>query len=159
MVTLAPRGGGAVAGGELYFEDLSEGDRGPVLTHRLTRADLIEYAGASGDFNPMHTDEVAAREAGQPSVFGQGMFSAGLLATALTNWSGVGSLVRYNVRFVKQTWPGERLSTRIRVERKRVEGGRHLIDVSCSLANEEGQDKVSGEATVTVPSAGNGGSG
>ncbi|HLI54956.1 MAG TPA: MaoC/PaaZ C-terminal domain-containing protein [Acidimicrobiales bacterium] len=143
----------------MLFEEIEVGDEAPVLDHTLSRNDLVQYAGASGDFNPMHTDEVAAREAGMQSVFGHGMFSAGLLATALTNWSGVGSLVRYNVRFVKQTWPGERLSTRIRVERKRVEGGRHLIDVSCSLANEEGQEKVSGEATVTVPSAGNGGSG
>lgn len=141
----------------MLFEEVEEGDEAPVLTHVLTRGDLVQYAGASGDFNPMHTDEVAAKEAGMQSVFGHGMFSAGLLATALTNWSGVGSLVRYNVRFVKQTWPGEQLSTRIRVERKRVHGDRHLIDVSCSLANQEGQEKVSGEATVMVPSSGNGG--
>jgi acyl dehydratase len=143
----------------MLFEEIEEGDEAPVLTHSLTRGDLVQYAGASGDFNPMHTDEVAAREAGMQSVFGHGMLSAGLLATAITNWCGVGSLVRYNVRFVKQTWPGEQLSTRIRVERKRVEGGRHLLDVSCSLANQEGQEKVSGEATIMVPSAGNGGSG
>ena len=55
----------------LCFEDVAVGDEAPVLSHTLTRGDLAAYAGASGDFNPMHTDEVAAHEAGLPSVFGQ----------------------------------------------------------------------------------------
>src|ERR1700756_190089 len=99
----------------LCFEDIEVGDTAPVLSHTLTRADLIEYAGASGDFNPMHTDEVAAKEAGLAGVFGHGMFSAGLLATAIEKWLGVGSIKSLKVRFVKQTWPGEVLSTRIAV--------------------------------------------
>lgn len=94
------------AAGPVTYDSISVGDEAPIITHTLTRADLVQYAGASGDFNPMHTDEVAAREAGLDSVFGHGMFSAGLLATAVTGWVGVGSLRRYNVRFVKQTWPG-----------------------------------------------------
>lgn len=135
----------------LYFEDVQVGDAAPVLTHTLTRGDLVEYAGASGDFNPMHTDEVAAKEAGMPSVFGHGMFSAGLLATAMTNWSGPGSVMRYKVRFVKQTWPGERFETRIAVTGKRKDDAGGLLDVECSLSNEQGQVKVSGEATLAVP--------
>jgi acyl dehydratase len=137
---------------DLFFDDLAEGDVGPVLIHTLSRADLIEYAGASGDFNPMHTDEVAAQAAGMPSVFGHGMFSAGLLATALTNWVGVGNLTHYRVRFVKQTWPGEVFTTRIAVTAKRQDGGRNLVDLECSLENEVGEVKVSGEATATLPS-------
>ena len=137
--------------GVLYFEDVQVGDAAPVLTHTLTRGDLVEYAGASGDFNPMHTDEVAAKEAGMPSVFGHGMFSAGLLATAMTNWSGPGSVLRYKVRFVKQTWPGERFETSIAVTGKRKDDGRGLLDVECSLSNDQGEVKVSGEATLAVP--------
>jgi acyl dehydratase len=125
-----------------------------VLSHKLTRADLIEYAGASGDFNPMHTDEVAAKDAGMPSVFGHGMFSAGLLATALTNWAGIGRLVRYRVRFVKQAWPGDVFQSSIAVTGKRKEGDKNLVDVECSLANSEGEVKVSGEATVELPTRG-----
>ncbi len=67
---------------KLSFEDVQVGDEAPVITHTLTRTDLVKYAGASGDFNPMHHDEVAAQQAGQPSVFGHGMFSMGLLGTA-----------------------------------------------------------------------------
>lgn len=134
----------------LHFEDIDVGDSAPVLTHTLARADLIEYAGASGDFNPMHTDEVAAKVAGMPSVFGHGMFSAGLLATALTNWAGVGSVVSYKVRFVKQTWPSEEFETSITVTGKRQDGAKGLVDVECSLANKDGEVKVSGEATLAL---------
>jgi acyl dehydratase len=127
------------------------GDEAPVLTHTLTRADLVQYAGASGDFNPMHTDEVAAKEAGLKSVFGHGMFSAGLLATALTNWVGVGNLRRYCVRFVNQSWPGEVFSTRIQVVEEREESGVRVVELQCSLSNQAGEVKVAGEATAVVP--------
>ena len=66
----------------LKFDDVNEGDEAPAFSHTLTRTDLVQYAGASGDFNPMHTDEVAAQAAGLPSVFGHGMFTMGLLGTA-----------------------------------------------------------------------------
>lgn len=135
----------------LYFEDVTEGDEAPVRTHTLTRGDLVEYAGASGDFNPMHTDEVAAQEAGLESVFGHGMFSAGLLATAVTDWVGVGNLTRYRVRFVKQTWPGEVFSTQVTVTAKRQAGAAHLVDLACSLANDAGEVKVAGEVTASLP--------
>jgi acyl dehydratase len=55
---------------KLRYDDVSEGDEAPASSHELTRGDLVAYAGASGDMNPMHTDEVAAKQAGLPSVFG-----------------------------------------------------------------------------------------
>jgi acyl dehydratase len=136
---------------KLYFDDVKEGDTAPELRHQLTRTDLVMYAGASGDFNPMHTDEVKAKEAGLPSVFGHGMFSAGLLATSLTNYVGPGSLRRFRVRFAKQTWPGEVLVTRNTVTAKREEDGRHLVDFESELLSEEGEVKVAGEATAELP--------
>ena len=99
---------------KLSFEDVEVGDEAPVISHKLTRTDLVKYAGASGDFNPMHHDEVAAQAAGQPSVFGHGMFSMGLLGTALTDYVGVGNVTRYQVRFARQTWPDEVLSSKDR---------------------------------------------
>src|SRR6478609_4601891 len=92
---------------KLNYAQIAVGDTAPVVSHVLTRTDLVKYAGASGDINPMHTDEVAAKAAGLPSVFGHGMFSMGLLGTALTDYVGVGNLKSYKVRFTKQTWPGE----------------------------------------------------
>ena len=139
---------------DLYFEDVNEGDEGPSISHELTRTDLVMYAGASGDFNPMHTDEVKAKEAGLPSVFGHGMFSAGLLATAITNYVGVGTLKRYKVRFAKQTWPGETFITSVKVTGKRKEDGENLVDLECTLSNQDGEVKVAGEATAALPSRG-----
>lgn len=138
----------------IYFEDVQEGDEAPVVTHTLTRTDLVRYAGASGDYNPMHHDEILATKAGQPSVFGHGMFSMGLLGTALTDYVGVGSLTHYKVRFSRQTWPGEELRTKIVVRAKREDAGKHLVDLECSLANGEGEVKVVGEATAALPTKG-----
>src|SRR5438309_5545331 len=103
---------------KLFFEDVSEGDEGPSVTHELSRTDLVTYAGASGDFNPMHHDEVKAQAAGLPSVFGHGMLSMGILGKALTDYVGIGNLKTYKVRFTKQTWPGETLTTKVAVTGK-----------------------------------------
>ena len=136
---------------KLSYEGVKVGDEAPVLTHTLTRTDLVKYAGASGDFNPMHHDEVAAKAAGQPSVFGHGMFSMGMLGSALTDYVGVGNVLRYQVRFARQTWPDEVLSTRIVVTGKREEDGKKLVDLAVTLSNGDGEDKVVGEATAALP--------
>ena len=132
----------------LKFDDLDEGTEAPALSHELTRTDLVRYAGASGDFNPMHHDEVAAQAAGLPSVFGHGMFSMGLLGRALTDWAGVGNLRRYQVRFTKQTWPGEVLTSKIVVSGKREEGVEKLVDLTIDRANQDGEVKLAGAATT-----------
>jgi acyl dehydratase len=134
----------------LRLDAVKVGDEAPVRTHKLTRSDLVRYAGASGDFNPMHTDEVTAKAAGLPSVFGHGMFTMGFLGTALTDYVGVGNLRSYKVRFTKQTWPDEELSTRISVTGTRDESGEKLIDLECSVANADGEVKVSGEAVAVA---------
>ena len=110
------------------------------------------YAGASGDFNPMHTNEVAAKSAGLPSVFGHGMFTMGLLGKAITDYVGVGNLERYQVRFTKQTWPGETLIARDRrqeVRRGRQAQGRARGEV----VNQDGEPKVQGTAVAALPAA------
>lgn len=136
----------------LYFEDVKEGDEAPTRSHTLNRTDLAMYAGASGDFNPMHHDEVKAKAAGLPSVFGHGMFSAGFLAAALTDYVGLGRLTRYKVRFAKQVWPDEELTTRITVTEKRTDGSQNLVDLTCELRNDKDVVVVAGEATASLPS-------
>ena len=136
---------------KLFFDEVNEGDTAPEVSHDLTRTDLVMYAGASGDFNPMHTDEVQARAAGLPSVFGHGMFTAGLLGTALTDYVGVGNLRTYKIRFTKQTWPGETLTTRVTVARKYEEGSEHRVDLECTVTNQAGEAKLSGVAVAALP--------
>ncbi len=136
---------------KLFFEEVAVGATAPEVAHTLTRTDLVMYAGASGDFNPMHTDEVSAKEAGLPSVFGHGMLTAGILATAVTGYVGVGNLRHYKVRFTKQTWPGETLTTRVVVQRKYDEGGEHRVDLECTVVNQDGEAKLAGVAVAALP--------
>lgn len=133
---------------KLKFDDINEGDEAAVVSHELGRTDLVKYAGASGDFNPMHSDEVAAQAAGLPSVFGHGMFSMGLLGRAITDWAGVGNLKNYTVRFTKQTWPGETLSTKIVVTGKEETDEGKIITAQVDLVNQDGESKLSGSAKV-----------
>ncbi|MEJ5255754.1 MAG: MaoC/PaaZ C-terminal domain-containing protein [Acidimicrobiales bacterium] len=135
---------------KLTFDQVAIGDEAPSLSHELTRTDLVMYAGASGDFNPMHHDEVAAQAAGLPSVFGHGMFSMGLLGKAITDYVGIGNLERYKVRFTKQTWPGETLISSVVVTGKREQDGRKLVDLEVKLTNQDGEVKVIGEAVAAA---------
>lgn len=135
---------------KLRAAEVREGDAAPVRSLVLTRTDLVKYAGASGDFNPMHHDDTKAAAAGLPSVFGHGMLTAGLLATAVTDYAGIGSLRAYKVRFTRQTWPGETLSTSVTVSRTYEEGGEHRADLQCAVSNQDGEAKVTGDATVAL---------
>ncbi len=81
----------------------------PVTLGPVTRTDLVRYAGASGDFNPLHHDPDFARAAGLPDVMAHGMYSAGLVASELERWFGVGSMAAFAVRFRAPVWVGDRL--------------------------------------------------
>jgi MaoC like domain len=82
--------------------DVTVGDALPTVTHRVTRADLVRYAGASGDFNPLHWDEATAMAAGLPGVIAHGMLTMALTGGVLTAWSGDrAAVVEFGVRFVK----------------------------------------------------------
>ncbi|MBK6509555.1 MAG: dehydratase [Haliea sp.] len=133
---------------KLQYDAVTVGDEAPVISHELKRMDLVRYSGASGDFNPMHTDEVAAKQAGLPSVFGHGMFSMGLLGRAVTDWAGVGNLKVYGVRFTKQTWPGETLSTKIVVTGKEETPEGKIIVAALQLLNQNGEVKLEGTSRV-----------
>jgi peroxisomal enoyl-CoA hydratase 2 len=137
------------------FEDLSVGDEAPPLVLAdISRTNFVRYAGASGDFNPMHHDDTIATSVGNPSVFGHGMLTAGLMARVLTDWFGPTALRRFQVRFSKQVWPGETLTCTGKVSGLRGEGDDGLVDVECQVANQDGEVKLTGSATAAVPKGG-----
>jgi acyl dehydratase len=71
-------------------------------TYRVTRADLVRYAGASGDFNPIHWSDRTAKSVGLPGVIAHGMFTMALAGRAVASWVGdPGSIVEYGVRFTR----------------------------------------------------------
>jgi acyl dehydratase len=82
--------------------EVAEGEELPALQIRLTRADLVRYAGASGDFNPIHWSDRAAREAGLPDVIAHGMLTMALATRLVTTWVGdPGAVVDCTVRFTR----------------------------------------------------------
>lgn len=122
-----------------------------VVFENITRTQLVMYAGTSGDYNPLHSDEVfTTKVAGYPSVFAHGMLSMGITAKMLTNYVGDGRLATYGVRFVKQVWPGDTLTARVEVEALREEGGQHLVDLKVATTNQHGDQVISGYASARV---------
>lgn len=128
--------------------DLSVGaTRTTVLVEDLTRTRIVQYAGASGDFNPLHTDEVYAREiAGYPGVFAHGMLTMGMSARAVTDWVGEEQLTRLGVRFTAQVWPGDTLTAVVTVTA--VEDGEAQLDIKTT--NQHGAIVLSGTAACRV---------
>lgn len=117
----------------------------------LTRSMFVRYAGASGDFNPIHYDDEFAQKAGYPSVFSQGMHQAALLATYATDWLGPENVRRFQVRFREQVWPGDVLICRgvvTGVEER--EGGELLATVELTCCHQDGRVAISGTADFVV---------
>jgi acyl dehydratase len=136
----------------LKASQLKVGDtREEVVIENLSRTQLVMYAGASGDYNPVHTDEVfATKIAGYPTVFAHGMLSMGATGRMLTNWVGDGRLTKYGVRFVSQVWPGDTLTARATVEGIRDEAGAKVVDLKVVTTNQDGKEVVSGYASARV---------
>lgn len=121
------------------------------IVDNLTRTRLVQYAGASGDYNPVHTDETfTTKVAGYPSVFAHGMLTMGMTGKMLTNYVGDGRLTKYGVRFTRQVWPGDALTATATVEAVREEGGVHFVDLTVSTVNQDGAEVVSGYASAKV---------
>ncbi len=123
------------------------------LVDDLTRTQIVKYAGASGDYNPVHTDELfGTKVAGYPTVFAHGMLSMGMTGRMLTNYVGDGRLTKYGVRFSRQVWPGDTLDGKATVEAIREEDGEQLVDLKVETVNQDGQTVVTGSATARIDS-------
>jgi acyl dehydratase len=127
---------------------VSVGDERTQEFPALTRTMFVRYAGASGDFNPMHHDDTIAQQVGNPSVFGHGMLSMGLAARVVKDWFGPEAIRRLQVRFSKQVWPGDVLTATAKVTGTREENGTTLVDLDLNVVNQKGDTAVSGSATA-----------
>lgn len=140
----------------VYFEDVEPGDLMPALVKPpLRQIQLTRYAGASGDFNPIHQDEAFARAAGMGGVFAHGMLSMGFAAQAVTDWLGVGVVRKISVRFAALVRLGDVITCRGKVIDKRpAKEGRepNVVELELWAENQKGEKVVTGRATVALVS-------
>tara|TARA_B100000315_G_C14524359_1_gene563092 strand:- start:406 stop:828 length:423 start_codon:yes stop_codon:yes gene_type:complete len=136
----------------LSASNLSVGDsHEEVIVDDLTRTQLVMYAGASGDYNPLHTDEIYTREvAGYPTVFAHGMLTMGLTGKMLTNYVGDGRLKKFGVRFTNQVWPGDTLTTKTTVKEIQKIQESWLVNLDIQTQNQTGKTVISGYATARI---------
>ena len=117
------------------------------LVEDLSRTQIVMYAGASGDYNPVHTDEKFTKEiAGYPSVFAHGMLTMGMTGRMLTNYVGDGRLSKYGVRFTSQVWPGDTLNSTATV----VDVADGIVNLNVETTNQDGAMVLSGYAVARV---------
>ena len=139
----------ALSAGNLNIGDTYE----ECLVEDLTRTQLVQYAGASGDYNPLHSDEIFTTQvAGYPSVFAHGMLSMGMTGRMLTNYVGDGRLKSFGVRFTNQVWPGDTLHSTATVEEVTQEDGDPVVKLKVETTNQDGKVVVSGYASARVDS-------
>lgn len=144
-----------------YFADLRVGDDLPPLARpALDRVQIVKYAGASGDWNRLHVDEVYAQALGFRGAFAPGPLALGFMAQLLTGWLKKGQVRRLAGRFVKLVWPGDELTCRGRIAELRKEKGVCSADIELWAENQKGELVLRGQATcelVEAPPAGSGG--
>ncbi len=131
---------------QLYFEAVKVGDELPPLVKPpVDRSQIARFAGATGDYGPLHVDEPFARNAGFPSVLVPGTLAMGFLGELVTDWLRGARLKRFSARFVKIVWPGDVVTVRGRVADRRFEpGGRYAADIEVWGENQRGELVVRG---------------
>jgi acyl dehydratase len=128
---------------------LDEGDAGREASiGPITRTDIVRYAGAGGDFNPIHHDEEFARAAGLPSVFSHGLLSAGLVGQYVARWVGLSNVRSFSVRFTGQVWPGDTLSVSGRVASLEERAGERLAHLELEASRQTGDVVVKATAVA-----------
>ncbi len=121
------------------------------LVEDLKRTQIVQYAGSSGDYNPLHTDEVFATQvAGYPSVFAHGMLTMGMTGKMLTDYVGDARLTKYGVRFTSQVWPGDTLDSTATLKAVTEKDGVTLAEFDVKTVNQNGVEVLSGYAEARV---------
>ncbi|MCW2539456.1 MAG: dehydratase [Frankiales bacterium] len=136
--------------------EVQVGDQLPAIEVPLRRENMIRYAGASGDFNPIHWDEAFAVAVGLPEVIAHGMLTMGIAVRVVTAWLGdPGAVLEYGVRFTRPVVvsrdPGATLIVSGKVRSVDTEQRRAVIDLSATV---DGQTVLAqARATVRLPPA------
>lgn len=140
---------------QLYFEDISEGDAIPSLVKQPMTPQLVMWACASGDYNPIHYDKDYALKQGLPGVIVHGQLAGAFLGQMLTDWYGDrGSLVKLSLSYKGMNLPGDNITCKGEVVKKNVEDGKNLVSLKIWAENPAGEQTLTGTAMVSLPSRG-----
>lgn len=136
---------------ELKYDSIQEGDELPSLKKpAIEQVQLVRYAGASGDFNQIHTVDTYAREAGLDGTIAHGMLIMGILGQMISSFAGVKAVKSYGVGFKSMTKPGDVLTAGGIVKKKYEKDGKKFIDCKLYVKDEAGDVKIDGKSTIEV---------
>lgn len=134
-----------------YFEEVAIGDELPPVMKLVTHNQLVRYSGASGDFNPIHTDPATAREAGLGGVIAHGLLGMAFLGQLMTDWLGdPGALKHLRCRFSKMVRPGDTVTAKGTVTKKETLEGQNLVTCTIRLENQAGESVITNGLAVCV---------
>jgi len=138
---------------QLYYEGVAVGDEITPLVKQPTTRQLVLWAGASGDYNPIHYDKDFAQSQGLPGVIVHGALTGCFLGQLITDWIGEQGVVsRFSCSYRGKNFPGEALICQGRVTKKYIEDGKHYVACDIWAENPEGEKTVLGKTIVIVPS-------
>jgi acyl dehydratase len=132
------------------YDTVKENDELTPFDLTVTRTHIVKYAGAGGDFTPIHHDEEFAKAIGLPSIFAMGLMHGGMLARLVTDWAGDGRVKRYKLRFATMVWPKDTLTFKGNVVRKFQENGQNMVECKLAVVNQKGETAIEGSADVSL---------
>ena len=140
---------------QLYYEDVAVGDKITPLVKQPTTRQLVMWAGASGDYNPIHYDKDFAQSQGLPGVIVHGPLAGCFLGQLITDWIGEQGVVsRFGCSYRGMNFSGETLICRGKVTKKYIEDGKHYVECEIWVENSQKGKTVVGEAVAVLPSRG-----
>ena len=148
-----PPGQGNPRAEQVYWEDVAEGMELPPLVKHPTTRQLVQYAGASGDYYEIHYDLEYARGNGLEGVILHGALKNAFLGQLMTDWMGpLGRLQRLSCQYRGMDRPGSPITAKGAVTRKYRQDGEYLVDCTIWLEDAQGEKTTPGAATVALPS-------
>ncbi|MBN2284581.1 MAG: dehydratase [Deltaproteobacteria bacterium] len=141
---------------QIFFEDVNVGDAMPELVKGpLQKLQFVMYAGASGDFNPLHTDDDFAKAVGMKNgAISHGMLVMGIVGQAVSSWVPQKYLKKFGVRFAGMTQQNSTITVSGTVTDKRVENGENIITCDLLAKDQDGDVKITGKFEAALPSKG-----
>jgi acyl dehydratase len=137
---------------KLYYEDVQVGDAIPKLVKSpLSHLQLVRYAGASGDFNPLHTDPKIGELIGVGGIIGHGMLTMGFVGQMLSDYVGPAALRKFGVRFKGMTHLDDVISCTGTITEKYETDGEARIAGKVQAADQNGEVKVAGTFVAALP--------